>query len=413
MKFKLAAVILSLLLLLGCTPMPGNETVPTASTAGTTPSAPSDEPTLPQTAAPAPSQQNGDSLLSVLFINVGRADAALIQTDGKSYLIDTGEKQSITALYRALAVRGVTKLDGVFLTHTHADHIGGMDALVQKYSVEKLYSAKISMNNNNGENKIDKLAAKLSLPQTKLSTGDKVEITADVYFEVLGPLVYNADDDNDNSLVMKLHAGDVTLLFTGDMQFAEENTLLGSKIDLTADVLKVANHGNPDASSEAFIEAVGAKTAVISTNTAADSDTPAPRVLSALSKADVHVTQDYTCGVLLTIGNDGRINISDSQPPAPVANIAIQSIDKDAQTITLINNGSDADLSDYYIISEKGNEIFVFPEGAALKSGQALTVACMGGKGDYIWNDNKVWSKKGDEAGVLYDMYGNALSRAS
>ena len=351
--------------------------------------------------------------VSVMFINVGRADAAIVRIDGLSYLIDTGEKASVPVLYSALAICGVENLEAVFLTHTHSDHIGGMEALVQKYGVGTLYSAEISEDKDNGENKIDNLAAELLLKHVKLTAGNTVQLAADIYFEVLGPLVYNGDDDNDNSLVLRLSVNGTVFLFTGDMQFAEEESLLAAGADLSADVLKIGNHGNPDATSAAFASAVSPKIAVISTDTAEDTDSANESVISLLGGAQVLVTEDYTRGILMTLGADGAIEISDPQPQKPNADVEILEIDKEAQTITLVNNGGDTDISGYYIFSEKGSEVFVFPEGTAIKAGQELTVACTGGEGDLIWNDKKVWNAKKEDAGVLYDGYGNELSRAS
>lgn len=394
------------LLTAGCSGGGGAQQTPSA-TADTTPQQ-TPAATASAEAQGSPTQQSAE--LSVLFINAGYGDAALIQTNGKAYLVDTGAKDAVPALYRALAMRGVDALDGLFLTHTHSDHTGGAEALAQRCNIDTLYSAEISMDKDSGKNVIDELAEELALPHMKLRAGDVVEIGGGAYFEVLGPLVYNSEDDNDNSLVMKLHAGGITVLLTGDMQFAQEQTLLDADTDLTADVLKVGNHGNQDATSDAFASAVGADIAVISTSTAQDGDTPGERVLAALGRACVAVTQEYSAGVLLTAQN-GQIALDDPQAPAADADIAIQAIDRDAQTIALINNGADADIAGYFIISEKGSEIFVFPEGAALAAGETLTVACIGGAGDYIWNDNKVWSDKEDEAGVLFDAYGNMLSR--
>ena len=240
-----------------------------------------------------------------------------------------------------------------------------------------------------------------------------MELTPEIGFDVLGPLEYNNDDDNDNSLVLKLSINGKTFLFTGDMQFAEETTLLKADVDLSADVLKVGNHGNPDATSQEFAAAVSPEIAVIPTDTSVDEDSANERVVSALKGAEVFVTQDYPYGILLTVDADGKIDVSDPRPEGNNAKIEILELDKNAQTITLINNGEAADISGYFIFSENGLEVYVFPDGTYMQAGETISVACKGGQGDLIWDEKKVWKTKKEDTAVLYDRFGNELSRKS
>jgi competence protein ComEC len=343
--------------------------------------------------------------VAVTVINVGYGDAILVQLGGQSFLIDTGEKQAGLAVLRALAMRGVKSLDGVFLTHMHNDHIGGLETAAQRYEIGTLYAAGISQSRE----KADKLAAKRGLKLTRLFAGDTVETESGAVFEVLGPIEFNSNSDNDNSLILRLEAGGFVWLFTGDMQFDEEISLMNAGADLKADVLKVGNHGNPDATSNAFGKAVSPTTAVISTSTKKDDDSANPRVFAALDGADVYVTQDFVLGVLLT-AKGGVLTVEDPKPQEADVTISL-AIDTDAQTVTLTGD-RDTDLSGWLIWSEKGGELFVFPQGAALKAGQPLTVACRGGgTGDFLWNEKKVWSDKKGEAAVLVSGSGALAAR--
>jgi len=374
-------------------------------------------PTVPSDASPAvpPSETAQAPDISVAppgneatvtAVNVGYGDAILIQLGGQSFLVDTGAKKAGDKLLRALAARDVERLNGVFLTHPHNDHIGGLKALAQRYEIGMVYAPAIALDME----KTDKLAADVGVSLQRLSAGDKVTADSGAVFEVLGPLELNGEDDNDNSLVLRLNAGGLIWLLTGDMQFAEEASLLRSGADLKADVLKVGNHGNPDATSDEFARAVSPRVAVISTSTAEDSDSANPRVISALGKADVYVTQDYTLGVWMT-AKDGELEAVDLKPPEADIPISL-SIDKTSQTATLVSE-TDADLSGWFIWSEKGNELFVFPQGAYIRAGVPLVVACRGGRGDYIWDDKKVWSDKADEAGMLYTSGGAEAARSN
>ncbi len=362
-------------------------------------------------AAATPVPQADAHQVTVLFINVGRADATLLTIDGRSFLIDTGEDTSLPQLFGALKVMGVQALDAVFLTHTHSDHIGGMEALGSYMPVGRLYAAQISENKKNGENKIDVLAQKLSIPLTRLSAGNTVPLTGGVDVKVLGPIAYNADDDNDNSLILRLSVNGRTLLFTGDMQFAEEQTLIDAGADLKADVLKVGNHGNPDATSDAFGALVRPALAFIPTDTGVDANSANPRVPAALAGAEVHVTERFDVGALLTV-TGGLMSVTNPPRPRAEAQLSIVSVDNVSQLAQIRNDGADADVSGFLLFSERGGQAFCFPVGSVIPAGKTVTVAAAGGAGDYRFiGEENPWHKSKQDIAMLYDCYGNELDR--
>lgn len=254
---------------------------------------------------------NSGKVFSVSYINVGKGDAILIQVEDKNYLIDTGLEENSQMLIDGLKAKNVDNLDGVFLTHTHKDHIGGMKALAAAYDIDMMYRAEISENKKNGKNRIDNLSEELSIHLTKLSFGDKVKITDAISFDVIGPLVLNQDDDNDNSLVMNLEVNGVKFLFTGDMQFAEEKTLIDAGVDLSSDILKVGNHGNKDATSDEFSIAVSPKYSIITTDTTVDTNSASKRVRNALSNSEIYITEDYERGITFKVLKDGKVEIAE------------------------------------------------------------------------------------------------------
>jgi len=247
---------------------------------------------------------------SIVFLNVGKADCILLTVKDRAYLVDTGSGSSVPAMFYALDMMGVERLDGLFLTHTHNDHIGGLNDLAKKIPISTLYSSAISKADKNGANKIDSMAKDLGLEHRKLSAGDVVPVIDDIKFTVLGPLEYDSNDDNDNSLVMSIELSGQVALLAGDMQFTMEESLVGNGVDLKADILKVGNHGNPDTTSREFAESVGAKYAVISTDTKVDKNSANKKVLANLAPAEIYITQDYPYGIKFDISPSGKILIS-------------------------------------------------------------------------------------------------------
>jgi len=250
--------------------------------------------------------------LSLLAINVRKADALLLRCGESAYLIDTGTKKEADTLLNVLRGEGVTRLTGVILTHTHADHAGGLKSLLNsEIAVERIYApAYYVLKKEDGKHPVEKAMKKTAYTEddvTWLLAGDTLPLDGGS-LTVIGPLKKNEDTENCNSLVLLAEGGGGSILLTGDMEFPEESSLLNAGALPHADVLKIGNHGEGDATSEALIAAVQPSLAVISTSTEDEPDTPDPRVISLLEKwnVDVRITQDAAVGVLITL-RDGEI----------------------------------------------------------------------------------------------------------
>lgn len=234
----------------------------------------------------------------VYFINVGRGDAILIKSGGGFVLIDTGNKQNSETLVRALTAAGVTSIDALIITHNNSDHAGGVDAVTENFTVEKMVYPAYSEENKKGENKLERLAEKKGLDGEALAGGDNVEICG-ISYEVLGPSKLY-EEENDNSIVLRADIGGISYLFTADMQFAEEADIIASGANLDCDVLKVPNHGNPDATGEDFAALASPNVSIICTSTKVDGNSAARRVLDLLAKyGEYHLTEDSETGIIV------------------------------------------------------------------------------------------------------------------
>ena len=73
------------------------------------------------------------------FLDVGEGDCTLLVSGGSTVLVDAGTPEGAPALVRELKSLGVRRLDAVIATHPHADHIGGMEAVLRAFPVRSFY----------------------------------------------------------------------------------------------------------------------------------------------------------------------------------------------------------------------------------------------------------------------------------
>ena len=357
--------------------------------------------------------------VKLLAINVGKADSLLVWTDGKVYLVDTGSVQSWGALRAALDALHVTKLDGVFLTHTDKDHMGGMDRL-SKYDIEvdAWYGSAMYTGIKQGKHPLPIAAAQTGKQPIWLKAGDTVAVSETSSFKVLGPIALDEENENNNSLVMRLETAHGSILLTGDMELAEESALMATGSFTKSEVLKVSHHGEDDATSASFVQLVSPQVAVISTNSAEEPDTPHPTVLFSLRRAgaEVAVTQDAKGGMLVTL-KDGKAAVEAVEwkgIPGVSSAIRLTGLDTVQDVLTISNAGSETvSLAGWYVFSTRGDEIFFFPEDAALAPGATARLGSQATQGarDWLFDDKNVWHNKKKDEAVLYDPYGRPVAR--
>lgn len=343
-------------------------------------------------------------------VSAGKADAILLGGDGWAALVDAGYARSRGKILAAMRQMGVTRLDAVFLTHTDRDHAEGLQWLAEsEIEVGAWYASAMFMGVKEKKHPAVQAAKARNQEVVWLRAGDSVPLENAV-FSVLAPSEPASDKDNNNSLVMMLESADGRVLLAGDMELPEEAILLGSGADLSCDVLKTANHGDDDANSEAFLRAAAPEIAVFSTSSAEKPGTPNPATVAALESlgAQVCVTESCTGGVLTRLSG-GETSVEWVNLPEPETGVRIERVEPGADRITLANDGAaDADLSGWMLVSEKGNEWFVLPEGTTIAAGGRLILGTNSTDGafDLLWDDKKVVHKSKTDLFTLYDANG-------
>ena len=416
MKKRLAvSLLLAALLLAGCAQAPAMPTEPT--------DAPTDAPTQAPTDAPTPSsggvptlsfdeaaaKVRADSDAVYLFAtNVGKGDALVLRVGDSACLIDAGKTWARGRVVQALSLMGADAPDAVFLTHTDDDHAGGLRWLAEEVSAGRWCASAMYVGVKPDKHPAVRVAGDAV---QWLERGDSASMGG-ATLKVLAP-ASRFEDEDDNSLVMILESPHGKVLLTGDMELPEEAELLSLGDDLKCDVLKVPNHGDDDATSADLANACAARIAVISTDGQEKPGTPDPAVVARLEAAGsrVVVTEDSGLGVLVTLKNGAAQAAYVDFGAPPVSGVSIAEVDASDDRITLKNTSdSPVDLLGCYLYSDRGDELFVFPD-ETIEPGATLTVGTNSTDGDFdlLWDDKKVVHRKKEDTIGLFDPWGRIV----
>jgi competence protein ComEC len=202
---------------------------------------------------------------AVVACDVGQGDAVVLATadEDRAVLVDTGpDPGPVAACLRRLGIRRIPLL---VLSHLHADHVGGLTAVLADRSVG---AVAIGSSREPGWawEEVRRLTKAAQVELVELTAGQRLDLPG-LALEVLGPLRKGADDTNtainDSSLVLRAHTGAGRVLLTGDIELAGQADLLGTHVDIGADVLKVPHHGSRFSSPE-FLAKVRPRIALVS-----------------------------------------------------------------------------------------------------------------------------------------------------
>jgi len=245
--------------------------------------------------------------LTVHFIDVGQGDAILLQhQEGDTVLIDGGDRfASIEEkLISYLTEAGVERFDAIIATHPHADHIGGLPAVIENFPVDAIYDSGRVHTSQTYENYLMLIDEK-DIPFKTPRRGDKIELD-NLTFDIVHP-GENVEEYslNDASITAHLQYGQISFIFTGDIEESAEREIVETGIDIKSTVLKVAHHGSRTSTNDYFLEAVNPEVAIIQVGENNRFSHPAPEVKNRLQENNIDIYRNDLNGDIV-INTDGE-----------------------------------------------------------------------------------------------------------
>ncbi len=218
-----------------------------------------------------------DQRLRVSFFDVGQGSAVLIQKGTVQVLVDGGPSPGKLnqALGQALPFWD-RKIEAVILTHPHSDHLTGLLEVLKRYEVDTVLDPELEPAPALYK-EWRRLLEEKGVPLLRARVGQELRL-GEVRLKVLNPQEEFLEDLDNSSVVLRLEAGRVSFLLTGDIFRAGELELLALGAPLESSVLQVAHHGSAGSTSPSFLDAARPLAAVIS----AEEGHPDPGVVARL-----------------------------------------------------------------------------------------------------------------------------------
>ena len=245
-----------------------------------------------------------NSILKVYYMDVGQADAILIQNKEDNMLIDAGNNNDGELLIEYFDDLGIMNFKYVIGTHPHEDHIGGLDDIIKQYPIDTLYLPDAITTTTTFADVLDALEEKnmsYSVPEIgkTFTIGDAV-----------CKIIYTGTDTSDlnnTSIILKIIFGKTSFLFTGDATSTTEAKILNQ--DIQADVLKVGHHGSKYSSTENFLDKVNPKYAIISVGKNNNYGHPENITLTKLKAKNIETLRTDELGTILLTSDGTSITV--------------------------------------------------------------------------------------------------------
>jgi len=255
---------------------------------------------------PAPSAQTAASL-SLRQLDVGQGDAALITTpEGKRILIDAGPEP--TRVADILSASGIDTIDLVVASHAHSDHIGGMPAILSRFTVRAYIDNGIPYTSSvyrRTMSTVERTPGIQYLPAT-----ERTITLGSVTLRVL-PLPLADKTQNNNSVGLLIEYGNFRALYTGDSETKELAHWLARGLIPQVAVVKAAHHGSRNGVTSQWIRTTSPRIVLISVGARNSYGHPSSATVRMWQKAGAQVYRTDLMGeITVTASRDGTFHVT-------------------------------------------------------------------------------------------------------
>lgn len=260
-----------------------------------------------------------ETRLRVTTMDVGQGDALLATfPDGRTLVVDSGGVSprgefdiGDRVLGPALRARGIGRLDYLAITHGDPDHIGGARSLVRDFAPREVWAG-VFVASHAPQMALQAAARDTRSTWRWLQRGDRVELGG-VEVRVHHPPLPDWERQkvrNDDSLVLELRYGQVSVLLTGDISREVEQALVPGLETLPTVILKSPHHGSATSSSARLVEHLRPAAVLISAGRGNPYGHPVPVVLDRYAAVGAEVFRTDRDGQIELITDGHHVEVT-------------------------------------------------------------------------------------------------------
>ncbi len=233
-----------------------------------------------------------DNRFHAYFLDVGQGDSLLIKTpENKHILIDGGPRNNVSKEIGDTMFFFDRTIDLMVLTHPHADHVSGLISVLKNYDVKRVMATFVLYKSDvyaNFLKAVKEEGAEIFVAdsETDFDFGSTFVDTIYPFSKINGQTF---KDVNDSSVVMRIIYEDKSIFVGGDIGESIEKKIIAKYKNLKSDVLKISHHGSKKSSSDAFLQEIGPKIAIISCSKNNSYGFPTQIVLDRLEKYGIKI----------------------------------------------------------------------------------------------------------------------------
>lgn len=249
----------------------------------------------------SPQQKIIKNTAVITILDVGQGLSHVVQTQNHTLLFDTG------ALYPSgfnlgesvinpfLKAKQINTLDKVIISHADNDHIGGLNDILQTFTVKDILTS---------------TPEKITQASTHCYAGQQWYWDG-VLFEILNPTQNTRFKGNNASCVLKISTKKYSILLSADIEKKAEKQLVKHQREkLNSDILISPHHGSKTSSTQVFLDAVSPSTVIVSSGYKNRFNHPAQKIVDRYKVNNIKMISSNCAGqISITLGD--KIDITE------------------------------------------------------------------------------------------------------